>query len=156
MDYDTLSNAHADWIATSPDPATDDAFLAWGNESRTELVPDTLANERTFAFAVTEATGDPAAAEAAIQGIEVAAESNAVIARALRWISPDNGGVDVGNSIVRAMLDQLAAGGAITQTAADAIKAVGERTTTRFAANYGLAVVGQPHLDRLRLDGRIA
>jgi hypothetical protein len=56
--------------------------------------------------------------------------SNPIVARALKWMQPNNGGVNVGNIAVRNMIDSFASAGLITQSMADAVKSVAEQPAT--------------------------
>lgn len=69
-----------------------------------------------------------------VGGIKAAAASESpfapVIAEALTWLSPAEGGVNLGHPGTRAMLDALAAAGAITSDHAADLKALAERPAT--------------------------
>jgi hypothetical protein len=86
-------------------------------------VATTYVNERGIFAAFT----NPADAEAVMKGLEAVAQSNPVVRRALAWLAPNNGGIDLGHPGVRAMLDQLRAGGALTPAAVATLKALAER-----------------------------
>jgi hypothetical protein len=51
---------------------------------------------------------DPAIGHSFLNGLAVVAEQNPVIGRVLKWLSPSEGGIDVGNAVVRSQLDYLA------------------------------------------------
>lgn len=151
MSYPRIKQAYADWLATSPDPQTDAAFLAWLDEPRTVTVDMFLTPEGLISR-----VGE-AVARRVIDTLKAAAASDSLIEMALDRLRHSEHGLNVSDPETVAMLDALAANEQLPLTADDAaaIKALGEATVTRQEADYGLGVVGQPHLDRLRLDGEI-
>lgn len=89
------------------------------------LVPCYLNERGIFATFV-----DPADAEAVMQGLEAAAGSESPLApilkRAIVWLRPTNGGIDMGNPSTRVVLDALQAAGALTPEAVATLKATAE------------------------------
>lgn len=67
----------------------------------------------------------PAEAEAILQALEqVAASAHPaalVVKRALKWLEPSQGGLDLGMAATRGMVVQLQQGGALTETQAEAL-----------------------------------
>lgn len=84
----------------------------------------------------------PVAGEAALQGLEAAAGSNAVIARVLRILKQASGvgnpaaGIDLGSPAVRAMISALS-GTALDAASAAALLAAGSRMWSRAEALWG-------------------
>lgn len=113
--------------------ATAKALADAGNDTAaaervSEIAPkepvSTLITERT----VFAAFADPAEGETVLQSLEAAAQSNAVIARAIQWLKPGEGGLDIGHPSARAMLDSLQQAGVLTASQVTTIKALGEQS----------------------------
>lgn len=83
----------------------------------------TLITERTVFAAFTS----PFQGEEVLQRLEIAALSNAVVARAIRWLKPGEGGLDIGHHSTRAMLDALQGAEVLTAEQVMVIKALGEQ-----------------------------
>ena len=61
--------------------------------------------------------------------------ANPIVAAALRWLEPNNGGIDVSNPNVSGMLDSMATAGAITTAQAGTIKALAQQPAQVSAAD---------------------
>lgn len=109
--------------------------------NRTQLVPDSNYTAKGLFGLIP----DPADAETFMVGLEAAAESNPVVERALKWLEPAQGGIDVGHPTTRAMLDSLVTAGAITSQSAALVKAAGERLVSR-AVELGIPEVLDGHV----------
>lgn len=83
----------------------------------------TLVTERT----VYAAFANPADGEAVLQALEAAGQQNVVVARAIKWLKPGEGGLDVGHLATRGMLDFLQSQGVLTAGQVATIKAIGEQ-----------------------------
>jgi hypothetical protein len=95
------------------------------------VLVSTYVNER----GVFAAFADPADAEHVMEALEALAPTNPVIKRALDWMQPNNGGIDLSFASVRTMLDQMAAGGAITTAQAGTLKALAQQPVNITAAD---------------------
>jgi hypothetical protein len=84
--------------------------------------------------------GDPNAANAFIEKLEAAAASNKIVERALKWMAPNQGGLDVGDPSVIAMIEALATAEVITEVEAATFKGLAVVNQTR-AERYGLGRV---------------
>jgi hypothetical protein len=135
MDYQALHDAiAADPGASALAGAGDRAGCA---ARAAQLLPPAVASTYVNERGIFAAFADPADGERFMQGLETVAAglpaatppvpANPVVKRALAWMQPNNGGIDVGHPGVRAMLDQMAAAGAITAAAAATVKALAER-----------------------------
>lgn len=110
------------------------------------VVSSVYLNERGV-FAV---FADPTDAEAVMAALEAAAAGdpaavppippNPVLKRALTWLQPQNGGIDLGHPGVRAMLDQMAAAGQIQPAAVATLKAQAERPPVVLAGDVSRAM----------------
>ena len=82
----------------------------------------------------------PAEAEAILQALEVVAASESpaapVVKRALKWLAPAEGGLDLGMAATRAMVVQLQQAGALTKTQADAVLALAPPVLRCEGAGY--------------------
>lgn len=140
---------HGDTAAKALADAGNDEGAARRAAEIARVPAPALATERT----VFAAFANPADGEAVLTALEAAAAGNGatarVVKRALRWLQPGEGGLDVGNASVRAMIDQLAAGGVLTPTQAATLKGLGERPATVSASDVSRAWA------RYRPDGRI-
>ena len=107
----------ADLLAAIVADPTSKALADAGNDSGcaaavAPLLPAILAPKLVTERGLFDAFPNPADAEAILQGLAAVATANPpnpVVARTLRWLSPDLGGLDMGNPNVRGMIDQLAA-----------------------------------------------
>lgn len=92
------------------------------------------------------ATFGPTDGLAIVDGIKAVAASESplapAIAEALTWLSPAEGGVNLGHAGTRAMLDALAAAGAISGDHAVALKALAERPASITADQVTRAMEG--------------
>jgi hypothetical protein len=141
-DADLLSAIEADpTVKALADAGNDAGCAARLAAVLPPAVRSTYVNER----AIFAAFPNPADAEAFMQGLEAVAAGqpnatppvpgNPIVKRALDWLAPNNGGVDVGNPAVRVMLDRMAAGGAITTAAAATVKALAQSPASVSAAD---------------------
>lgn len=157
MNYNRLKQAHDDWLATNPDPAEDLDFLLWMQSDVTRRKQAALMTEPGLFDAI-----GPAMAESVMQKYEAVAQVDSTAARVVRWLTDltETGKVDFARDSVRAQIDAMGpaptGSGTFTEQEHAALMALGEETVPRSVAEYGIASVGQPHLDRLRLEGRIA
>lgn len=110
---------------------SDAEVLAWLEEDSGEFA-EHFVTERGVYWAL-----GPSAGEAFMAGLEVTAQSNPIVARALKWLAPAEGGIDVGLQSVRSLLDQLALASAITSESAEAIKALAQPKGSRWVAYVG-------------------
>lgn len=91
------------------------AWLLEGSGQYDEL----LINERGL-----YATLGPTMAEGILQALEAAGQANPVVKRALKWLEPAQGGLDLGSPHVRGMIAQLAAADVLTPEQATALLAM--------------------------------
>lgn len=148
-DADLLTAIDADTQAKALADAGDDAGCA--NRLRAVL-PPVLVSRDVTERGVYQALG-PAAAEAFLQGLEAVAAGdptaspprpgNPVVARALKWLEPAQGGLDVGSAATRAEIDQIVAAGAITADSAATVKALGEGPAPVSAADVSRVYLGR-------------
>ena len=73
---------------------------------------------------IVAAFSDPTEGETVMQIFEQAAIQNPVLKRALTWLEPANGGVDIGAPATRALLDSLATLNIITSAQTEILKAL--------------------------------
>ena len=136
MDWSRLTEVYQDWLATNPSPADDPTFLAFVNDA--------------VAIPRTSITGDELLEAAVLNEVATLADAGQ---RAF-WALVGKDRLDVGEgSRTRALLSALF--GASTNTRANLVALITTDIQSTRAAEGGLEPVGQPHLDRLRLDGRI-
>ena len=110
-------------------PATSDG--AWAiAEAMNAVVGQAPASRMVNARHVLAELG--AAGAAALDKLEAAAASNSVVKWAVRFL--DGQGLDIGHPMSQSMLDQLAQAGVLTQTEADALKALALADQTRAEA----------------------
>lgn len=94
------------------------------------VLPPTVVRRMADWSTIVDAFAGPADAYAAITALKTAGQSDPMVGFFLAWLEPDSPtGLDLGNAAVRAMLDSLATGGAITSPQAAAIKALAEVPT---------------------------
>jgi hypothetical protein len=77
----------------------------------------------------------PEIAETVLQKLEVVAQQNPVVKRALTWLSPVNGGLDFGSLAVVGLLTQLRSAEVFTHQEFDALNAISMKNdiiTTHF------------------------
>lgn len=92
----------------------------------------------------------PVQAEAILSALEAAAQQNALLARVLEWLTdPSKGGLDVGHSHTRSVIDSLVAASVLTGAQAAAVKAMAERTVS-LAAKAGLPPIDPAHVQSAR------
>jgi hypothetical protein len=131
----TDSELHDAILADADAKARADAGDDSGAAARMAAVlPPILTSTSVTTRSVYAAFADPADGRQVVAALKaVAAQDPAAnpsapdVALALEWMQPANGGIDLSNASVRAMLDQLAAAGAITAAQAAALKALAER-----------------------------
>lgn len=110
------------WSIISQSPyntMTDEECLTALNAKTETKIVSRRANERDLLIMFSTLT----AGEAFIQKLETGAASNAILKRALKWFSPSEEGVDIGNAKTRSMLDALVGSFSITQAEIDLVKA---------------------------------
>lgn len=128
--------------------ARDDALAASLLNAPTETVakPGSWLTERGVMSVVANAaltngaTGDEAvtAAETAMQGLEVAAQSNPAVARAVRWLKELAGdGIDMGDVVNQGMIALLRQRGALSELAASALLAYGSQQIGVWRLHFG-------------------
>jgi hypothetical protein len=71
----------------------------------------------------------PTDAEAVLNAI---ASSAVVPDRAKAWVTPGNGGIDMGSAVARAMVDAMVTANELTAAQAQAVKALGERQVLKY------------------------
>lgn len=125
IDIDTLhdeiyANATAKALADSGDDAGAAAVI--GPTLPKLVVSPTFVTERAVIAAFT----NPADGEAVLTAVEAAAQSNPLVARALKWLQPANGGIDFGNPAARRMFDSFAASGVLTAAQVATLKGLAE------------------------------
>jgi hypothetical protein len=145
-----LKTTYTDWLATSPDPATDAAFLAYMAESVTETVETRLTAEELVARAGIDI------ARRVIDSLKAVAASDSVIELALERLKNSDAGLNAADPATAGMLTAFANNDQLPMTLTDlaAVAALTQRTRPR-SQTLGLGIIGQPQLDRLRLDGEI-
>lgn len=133
------------------------ALAAVGNDvgcahRMNEILPPVV-QQFTYVYdrGVLAAFPDPAVGDAFLAGLSLAAQTNPVLARVVKWLSPSEGGIDVGNHVVRAQLDYLSTLGipGITTDVVNVLKGLAEVPQTITADEVSAAWA--PH----RPDGRI-
>lgn len=113
--------------------ATAKAMADAGNDAGAATRAAAIAPKEPFSFHVTEkgvfaAFANPVDGETVLQKLESAGQSNAVVKRALGWLKPSETGLDIGHPSTRAMIDTLVTATVLTQTEANTIKALAERS----------------------------
>lgn len=93
---------------------------------------------------------DPDAAEDFMAALEALAPTTPKVKRALAWLEPANGGVDLAFASVRSMLDQLASASVLDGPTVSTLKALAERPAVVTASDVSRAWA------RHRPEGRIA
>jgi hypothetical protein len=103
------------------------------------ILPKTLVSTYINERGVFATFPNQADAEQIIQALEMVADGqpdavppvlpNPIVARALVWMQPNNGGIDLSYPAVRNMLDQMAQLGAITTDQVNTLKALAEKPT---------------------------
>lgn len=83
-------------------------------------------------------------ADAILTKLDAASQSNSALKRALKMLSPSEGGVDIGGGVARGMVDQLKVNGVLTEEEANSLKSLGEAVVSP-CENAGLrpAKLGQ-------------
>jgi hypothetical protein len=92
-----------------------------------QILPKEVFSLHLTSRGVLAAFDNPADGELVMQSLEQAAISNPLVKRALGWMSPANGGRDVGSTSTRFMLDSLAAAGILTTGQVSVIKSQAEK-----------------------------
>lgn len=122
---------------------TDAAAAALANQRR-------HAGERRLSYLGLSSLSDPYIVRRLIATVDTVAASDTLVAEVRNFLRSD-GGVDVGNAVTQAMLDQFAANEQLPLTAADAttIKALADNMHSD-AELYGLGVVKVGHVQMAR------
>ncbi len=107
-------------IDSDPENAkrTDAEVLVW-LLSPSGAFEELLVNERGL-----YARLGPQMAEAILQTLEAVAQADAVVKRALKWLEPSQGGLDMGSPHVRGMVAQMQAANLLTAEQAAALLAL--------------------------------
>lgn len=147
MDYAVLtSEIQNDPLARGYAGMTDAERLASLRAvNRTKLTSPYMITDR----GVINAFANPVDGETCMQGIEAASQSNPLVARAIKWMQPANGGLDIGDVKTHAIIDVLSGAGAITAEAATTLKAIAQVVCSR-AEELGIADVELGHLESAR------
>ena len=99
---------------------------------------DRTVTQQTFVNAKSlMASMDPAVAAGILEKLEAAAPSSPPVKWILSFLTGGGDGVDVAHPNTQAQLDALASANVLTQTEADAVKALAQRTVSR-AEELGL------------------
>jgi hypothetical protein len=144
-----------DLIASNPDAkakadAGDDSGAA---QRAAQLAPPLLQQHWVTERGVFAAFTDPVEGEIVLQTLEAVANSESPMApmlkRAIKWLEPSNGGVDLGHLGVRAMLDALVAASVLTAEQVSTLKALAElpQVITAEAVSHAWS--------RYRPDGKV-
>ncbi len=136
MNYNRLKKAYEDWLATSPSPVNDAAFIAWMSanvsSARTTISGDDLLDQLVLA--------DYAAFAAPQREL-----FNTLTLKEALNVAPGTG--------TRSILSALFPNPSDTRTNLIAL-ITSDRSEPRHST-YSIGPVGQPHIERLRADGRI-
>lgn len=119
----------AELLAAIMADATAKGFADIGNDSAcairmSAILPPVLVPTYLNERGVFSIFANPSDAEAVMTGLATVATSNPVVARALTWLAPNNGGIDLSNASVRTMLDSLV--GTLTSEAVATLKSAAE------------------------------
>lgn len=112
---------------------TDAECAADLNEKRYAQVAERWITERTI-------MAELADGQAIMEVLETVAEQSGEVARAVKWLDPARGGLNIADAKVRAQIDDLATAQLLTQQQAEALKALAEQPASR-AEVLGLGVV---------------
>lgn len=141
MNYEAL----AALLAQAPYATMADAEAAAAlNTPSVTVTRETMISERGL-----YARLGPVMAEEILQRLDLAAPSNAVIARVRSWLAPAAGGIDLGLDATRAQIDVLVAATVLTAEQGAAIKALGEYLVSPAEA-AGLGRVELGHVQHAR------
>lgn len=91
----------------------------------------------------------PTEADDIITALEAAATNNNITARALKLLSPAEGGIDLGHASTRAQIDGLVTAGVLTSVQGTALKGLAEKTVSR-AEELGLPVISAQMVNNAR------
>lgn len=80
---------------------------------------------------ILKAFSTPDDSAAFLAGMRTAAATNATVDEAMKLLQPSQGGLPIGDSQVRGMLDSLVVANVITSDAATRVKALGEKLISR-------------------------
>jgi hypothetical protein len=128
--------ALADLIGTMPgyDAQTPTAdIVVWLKETQTVVVPERMVNARTV---LSELPGGPLVAAGVLDKLETAAANVSAVKWVLSFLKAD-GGIDIADQATRAAIDALVGGGMLTAEEGSALKALGEKTVTRWSTVGG-------------------
>ena len=101
----------------------------------TEVVEESFFTE----LSILSAFSNPIDAETCLQKLETVAESNPILKRVLKWITPGAKGLDFGNASVRAQLDALYIAGVLTEKELNVLKSLGEKKVIITVNDISLA-----------------
>ena len=112
--------------------ATAKALADHGDDAGAAARAATIVQPEVYRRYVTDrdivaAFDDPSAGSTVLTQFAAAAAANPLYARVVGWLSPSEGGVDMGANSTRAAMDALAAAGVISTAAAAAVKGLAER-----------------------------
>jgi len=111
-------------ISQSPyDVMTDLECWTAINTKNVPIIVSTWVSEREIIMGATTL----AVGEAFMQKLETGAVSNEVLARAIKWFAPSEGGIDVGDEKMRSTLDSLVGLYGITQAEINFLKGFAEK-----------------------------
>jgi hypothetical protein len=126
-----------DYLAAHPECATlEDSDVANLINAPTETVyVETMRFNRSIVAALGTQDG-----MAFIMALRNASEANPLIAMALEWLKPSEGGVDLGHITTHEMLAVLVGAGILQQASVDRLKALAERSVGWFEKQHGRPV----------------
>lgn len=121
---------------------SNEEIQAWLNEG-SGIFDELLINERGLYAAL-----GPTMAEGILQVLEAVSESNAVVKRALKWLEPSQGGLDLGSVHVRSMVEQLQQGGLLTTEQASALLSMPRERTRTETVDFSSSSLQQIEIAR--------
>lgn len=110
-------------IDSNPDneSRTNEEVLSWLNTASVKITKETLVTE-----GILMAKLGASYADGILIKLESFASSNTVLSRALKLLSPSQGGVDIGGRYAIEMIETLVTGAVLTRKEGDDLKALGE------------------------------
>lgn len=100
---------------------------------------------------ILKAFSSPDDSAAFLSAMRTVAATNAAVDEAMKLLQPNQGGLPIGDSQVRGMLDSLVVANVITADAATRVKALGEKLISRGDELSLGAIVGDGHVRSARL-----
>lgn len=110
---------------------TDDQILTWVNTPSITRTVSKFISTRTMM-----ADLGPTQADALLTKLEGIATQNSMVARVIKMLDPNQGGIDIGLAATRAAIDGLVTAGALSNSDSTALKSMGEETVSP-AVNAG-------------------